>query len=148
MVRAKRKPAAAAAANELAPLHWRAMYKASEKKAEATRNLLDVGAMQPVDFTVRVHGALDVAPNPTAPVKESLKAELLLGAVLGVLSAPMRSKVFTQLSELAEIYRAGEELATDAMGTAMAIALKERFTREVTPTKRGPVTGSIRCELL
>lgn len=134
----------------LSPLESFAIAKAiSERQLKELRPRLDVADGQAVDFTVRIHGALNVASDASATSLEKPPADAVLAAVLGAMAPRALPLVRLHVRRLFSAWTAGEELpALDPKHSDAADDLLTVVSRSVTKSKRGNVSASLAVERL
>lgn len=102
-----------------------------------------------VDFTVRVHGPLLVAPPAPTVLKEKVPEVTILGLVLETLTPAARKKVQSYLDEQLAEWRQGEDdVPLQPSAAEAAERLLSFGRRERAATRNGNVTAPLTVELL
>jgi hypothetical protein len=130
---------------DLRPLELHALAKAG-KAAEKVRDALRPGLSQRVDFTVRVHGTIDVANAQTAQVTDKPDLGEVLAVVLGTLPPKMRTEAVEEAIKRLKHPRPEIELSHEWLGFVEAIV--GQLSVQKTQQKRGNVTGTLMTEVL
>ncbi len=141
-------PAIAPAAGELSPLEIFALSKAP-RGLDKLRRRLAVANGQPVDFTVRVSGAVNVAADSSATVTESAGADQVLAAVLSQIKPRAQKELAECVRGLfAEYRRGGEAPAFGDEAVDLADDLLASAARQVNASRKGAVSGALSIELV
>lgn len=132
--------------NQLAPLELAAL-KVVGKLARKSRNDLDEGSGQSVDFLVHIHGAMSVGCVKETKKTEAPSLVTLLAWVLTMFDVPTRKKIVGSLVRnggKTEVLtrRINEKLLKQAESGVEAV------THQVCSNARGDVTGSLKADLV
>ncbi|HEV3020872.1 MAG TPA: hypothetical protein VGX76_00335 [Pirellulales bacterium] len=135
-------------AGALTPVELHAIAQVGKQAAKLRDRLAEENG-QEVDVTVRISGAIHVAPGQTTTREEHPSAEALLAFLLSELNNSTRDR----LAELARIAHVvwltggGEPEVTPAAQAAAQDFLR-KVTRQANKHVRGSVTGAITCKLV
>ena len=132
--------------NQLKPLELAAVHVVG-KLARKTRDDLDEGSGQSVDFLVHIHGAMSVGCVKETKKTETPSLTTLLAWVLTMFDVPTRKKIVGSLirnGDKTEVLtrKINEKLLKQAESGIEAI------THHVRSNARGDVTGSLKADLV
>ncbi|MGE0605531.1 MAG: hypothetical protein AB7O62_00290 [Pirellulales bacterium] len=147
----KQGTAMRAAAKEISELNALELHALAHlgKGAAKVRDALEVGDAQPVDFCLRVSGAVNVGEGQTQGRTCTPKPLTMLALVLAALKPEELQRVTKQVGkQCAGFVESGEEPLVTAPAHDLACALLECSTHPTTCQVRGNVTAAVRMERL
>jgi len=123
--------------------------KCLAKHAEKLRDSLTVADAQQVDFTIRIHGPVNVGQDSKGDTEAYPKGPTLLALLLSELPDDVRSKAQRALVKRCEGFVAtGEEPEVMPTEAARLTELHASIAHHYTKQTRGSVTGTPTVELV
>ncbi len=127
------------------PLELHALARAS-KDAAKVRDALQPGLSQPVDFTVRIWGTIDVSNEQTYSITKKPDLKEVLAVVLGTLKPKDRTAAVEQVLARLKHPRPEIELSPEWLGFVESI--ESELSQQQEQVRRGSVTGTLEVEVL
>jgi hypothetical protein len=131
----------------LSPVQWHAL-KILATTAEDVRDELIEASGQPIDFAIRIMGAINVEGVQRFDKRVFPKNEQLLALILEAVGEPSRNKIVALLAKrFGDVPLTEREPKTDAELFTRAKVLLERCIFKRPHEQNGRVTGSLKIDL-